>query len=58
MIASAKQSGNSVYVYNEKGNHLFTKSGTLVGFTSSTVTIQNGSALYTYDERGNHLFTK
>lgn len=58
MIASAKQSGNSVYVYNERGNLLFTRSGTLVGFTSSTVTIQSGSALYTYDERGNLMFTK
>lgn len=60
MIGSAKQNGSTVYVYDEKGNLLFTKSGTLVGFTSTTVTtkISHSSTLYTYDEKGNLSYTK
>lgn len=60
MIASAKQNGSTVYVYDEKGHTLFTKSGTLMGFTSSSVTIKSSSSssLYTYDEKGHILFTK
>lgn len=60
MIASAKQNGSSVYVYDEKGHILFTKTGTLMGFTSTSVTIKSssGSTLYTYDEKGHILFTK
>lgn len=60
MIASAKQNGGTVYVYDEKGHTLFTKSGTLMGFTSSSVTIKSSSSssLYTYDEKGHILFTK
>jgi hypothetical protein len=60
MIGSAQQKHGTVYVYDEKGHTLFTKSGTLIGFTSTTVTIQStsGSTLYTYDEKGHTLYTK
>ena len=58
MIASAKQTGNSVKVYNEKGGCIFTKSGILVGFTSTTVTIKVGNASKTYNEKGACMFTK
>ncbi len=60
MIASAKQNGNVVYVYDEKGHTLFTKVGTLVGFTGTSVTIKSSSSstLYTYDEKGHTLFTR
>lgn len=60
MIATAKQSGSTVYVYDEKGRQLFSKSGRLIGFTSSTVTVQSssGSTQYTYDEKGRQLFSK
>lgn len=60
MIGSAKQSGSTVYVYDEKGHTLFTKSGKLLGFTSSTVTVQSSSSStqYTYDDKGHTLYTK
>ena len=58
MIATAKQDGNYVYVYNENGSFLFSRTGNLVGFTGSTVTVQNGSYNYTYDEKGSLLFSR
>ena len=58
MIASAKQSGNSVRVYNEKGTQIFSKTGTLVGFTSSTASIKVGTRVVTYNEKGTQLFSK
>ena len=60
MIGSAQQKFGTVYVYDEKGHTIFTKPGTLVGFTTTTVTIKSpaGSSLYTYDEKGHLLYTK
>ena len=46
MIASAIQRGSSVYVYDERGKNLYTRSGTLIGFTSTTVTIKRGNTNY------------
>lgn len=57
-IATATQKGSSVYVYNEKGSLLFSKSGELQGYTSSTVSIRRGSTVYTYDEKGILKFQK
>lgn len=59
MIGSAMQKDSYIYVYDERGNTLYTKPGdALVGYTGSTVTIRIGSYLYTYDERGNTQYTK
>lgn len=60
MIASAKQEGSTVRVYNEKGSMLFSKTGILVGFTSSTVSVKDtsGSTVRTYNEKGSLLFSK
>lgn len=60
MIASAKQSGSTVYVYDENGHTLFTRSGTLIGFTGSSVTIKSPSSdtQYTYDEKGHTLYAR
>lgn len=59
MIGSAVEKGSTVYVYNEKGNTLYTKSADqLLGFTGTTVTVRKGRTAYTYDERGNTKFTK
>ena len=60
MIASAKQDGSTVRVYNEKGSQLFSKTGILVGFTSSTVSIKDksGSTVRTFNEKGGQLFSK
>ena len=54
MISVAVQKGSSVYVYNEKNHLLFTKAGTLMGYTGSTVSIKpsSGSSVYTYNEKG------
>lgn len=60
MIASAKQDGSTVRVYNERGSQIFTKTGKLVGFTSETVSVQDngGSTVRTFNEKGTQLFAK
>ena len=58
MIAAAKQKGDSVYVYNEKGVNIFIKSGTLQGFTSNSVSIKRGNSIYVYNEKGVNIFIK
>jgi hypothetical protein len=51
MITSAVQRGRWVSVYS--GNEtIFSKSGTLVGYTSRSVSVQNKQFVTTYDERG------
>ncbi|MGO9015045.1 MAG: hypothetical protein ACLQF0_08700 [Dissulfurispiraceae bacterium] len=55
--AAQKQEYN-VFVYDEKGNVLFQKTGKLVGYTSSTVTVYFQNTTYTFDVKGNVLFTK
>ena len=57
-IASAVQKGNNVYVYNEKNSLLFSRDGTLVGYTSTTVSIKRGNTTYTYDERNSLKFSR
>ena len=57
-IGSAAQKGSTVWVYDEKGATLFTKSGELKGWTSSTVTIKQGGTLWTYGADGSTKFTK
>lgn len=57
-IASAVQNGSTVYVYDERGMTLYTKSGNLQGFTSTTVNVRIGTTMYIYDERGRTKFTK
>lgn len=59
-IATAVQRGSSVYVYDEKGRQLFSKSaggpkGGLQGYTASTVSIRQGSSIYVYDEQGRQI---
>lgn len=57
-IGSAIQKGSNVYVYNEKGQSLFNRSGELTGFTSTTVTVKKGSSIICYDASGKTLFTR
>jgi hypothetical protein len=58
-IATAKQdSATRVTVYDEKGSYLFSKSGELVGYTPTTVTIKEGSRNVTYDNKGSYKFSK
>ncbi len=58
MIGNALQKGSTVYVYDEKGRTLYTKSGELAGYTGSTVSIKVNNTLYTYDERGLKKYSK
>lgn len=58
MIGSAVQKGNEVYVYNLNGGLMWANSGTLLGFTSHTVTIKRGSITYVYGERGELKFSR
>ncbi len=54
----AEQKGSYVYAYDECGTIIFTKSGQLMGYTSSTVAVKQGSTTYVFDEKGNIKFTK
>jgi hypothetical protein len=60
-IGNVIERGQLIYVYDEKGRQLFTKSGGsgpndgLQGYISSTVNIRIGSLVYTYDERGRQV---
>jgi hypothetical protein len=59
LIATAKQENSgSVAVYDEKGNFLFSRSGQLVGFTPTSVTIKKGSQNEVYDNKGNFKFSR
>ncbi len=57
-IAMCKQVGSEVDVYDEKGNHMWRRSGTLVGFTSSSVTMKVGNYLATFDEKSWQILSK
>ena len=57
-IAFCRQNGSQVYVYNEKNGLLFTKIGTLVGYTSATVSVKRGMRTYVYDARGSLKFSR
>lgn len=48
----AKQQGTNVMVYSETGSFMFNKTGNLVGYTSSTVTVKQGGTTYIYGEHG------
>lgn len=59
-IGMAKQvCSDRVEVYDENGNYKFSKSGQLMGFTSTTVSIDVGSnRIEVYDDDGNYKFSK
>ena len=43
MIVYAEQKGSTVYVYGPNGGYIWHRVGTLLGYTSNTVTIKHGS---------------
>lgn len=55
MISTAVQKGPYVYAYDEDNNIMFSVSGELYGFTSTTVSVQKGPYVYVYNERGNQV---
>lgn len=50
-ITSAVQRGSYVYVYN-RSRQLFSKQGTLVGYTSNSLSVRRGNYVYVYNEKG------
>lgn len=57
MIGYAKQTGNSVWLYDETGNPIFNKCGELIGYTNTTVSIKsNSGTVWTFDSSGRCLF--
>lgn len=55
MIGYAEQKGSNVFVYNTNGGFLWNRTGTLMGYTSSTVTIKQGSTIMVCGERRNQV---
>lgn len=56
MIASIKQNGPWIYVYDEQGHQTcMIAAGENVNFTSTTISIQRGSFTYIYDENGREM---
>lgn len=55
MIVTAVQKGNIVYVYGTGNRVLFSQSGELHGYTSSSVSVKKGNMIYTYNERGSTI---
>lgn len=58
-IANASERNGYVAVYNEKGNQLCVipigRGGKLLGFTSTTVSIDNNGYVATYNEKGRQV---
>lgn len=50
-IGMAQQKGNWVYVYDENNRELWSRTGELHGYTSSTVTIKRDGWLFMYNEK-------
>ena len=57
-IGMALQEGGFVRVYDENGSYLFSISGVLVSYTSSTVSIKDGSFIRVYDSTGSYKFSR
>jgi hypothetical protein len=55
VIGSAVQRGAKVVIYDLHGRLLYTKVGTLLGFTSHATTVKEGSRTQIYDAVGHHL---
>ena len=58
MISFAKQDGDIVAVFDERGQQVFWKVGELLGYTANTVTIKDGSYIHVYNEQGREQFSK
>lgn len=58
MIGYAEQKDSNVYVYNTNGAFIWNRMGTLLGYTSTTMTIKHGSVTYICSERGEIKFTR
>lgn len=53
MISVAVQNGSFVNVYNERNCLILSRPGTLVGYTSNTISIKNSNgSVQTFNENG------
>lgn len=57
-IIVALEKGSLCYAYGKNNHVLFTKPGTLYGFTSSTMSVKRGNMVYTYDVNGHQISAK
>ncbi len=54
-IANVIVRGGQAHLYNEKGSNfkiINLASGTLVGFTPTTISVKRGGRIFIYDEKG------
>ena len=58
MIGHVEQQGNNVLVFNTNGAFMWNRFGTLMGYTSDTVTIKHGSNTLICGVHGEVMFTK
>jgi hypothetical protein len=57
-IATAIETAGVVNVYDETGGHIFSKTGSLHGFTNSSVSILQKAIIHVYDDKGEHRFSR
>lgn len=58
-IGTVKDTGSQVEVYDERGSYMFSKSGSLVGYTATTVSVRTSSGrIEVYNERGSYQYSK
>lgn len=59
MIGTVLKKSSTIYVYDEKGHTLCTKSGgEIMGYTGTSFSVKKGNTVYIYDEKGRTLSTK
>jgi len=56
-ISLARQQGSIVIVYDDRNCQIFTKPGTLQGYTGGSVTVKQGNLLITYNDKGCQVST-
>ena len=58
MIAIAKQEGNYVKLFDEKGGYMFCLTGELQGYTATTVSVKEGTSIKVFDDKGAYKFCR
>jgi len=57
-ISSVSESHGSIIVYDENGTEMFRRTGQLVGYTGSTVTVRDHNQNITYNNTGTEKFRR
>ncbi len=58
MINNIKIIGESIYIYDENRQLLFTKTGELISYNLESITILTAGIIYIYDASGKLLVTE